>query len=90
MGEADKVTVKVLFFAKSRELTGLNEAYLQVRSGRVNGIDLVELIIEDFPGVAVLKDNLLLSINQEYLEKNETVEISGGEEVAVIPPISGG
>ena len=90
MGESGEVQVKVLFFAKSKELTGLNQTFLQVPSGRLNGVELLNLIIRTFPSLASLKDNLLLSVNQEYLERHQSIIVSGEEEVAVIPPISGG
>ena len=90
MGETSKVKIKVLFFAKSRELAGLDQTYLQVPFGRLNGDELLNLIIDSFPTLSILKENLLLSVNQEYFERNQSIIISGEEEVAVIPPISGG
>ena len=90
MGESGTVQVKVLFFAKSRELAGLNQTCLQVPSGRLNGAELLNFVIRSFPSLASLKDNLLLSVNQEYLERDQSIIVSGEEEIAVIPPISGG
>jgi len=85
-----EVQIRVLFFAKSRELTGLTESCMQVQSGRLSGEELLNFIIKSFPALYPVRDNLLLSVNQEYLEREQTIELSGEEEVAIIPPISGG
>jgi len=37
-----------------------------------------------------MQDAFLLSLNQEYLGQGEEVVLKAGDEVAVIPPISGG
>eukprot|EP00112_Aurelia_sp_Birch-Aquarium-sp1_P022033 Seg6085.1 transcript_id=Seg6085.1/GoldUCD/mRNA.D3Y31 product="hypothetical protein" protein_id=Seg6085.1/GoldUCD/D3Y31 len=89
MDEVDAVEIKVLFFAKSREITGSKEANIKIVP-RLLGRDLLENILAEFPKLKILQDNLLLSVNQEYIEKEQLVEVFSGDEVAVIPPISGG
>ena len=37
-----------------------------------------------------IKSNLILAVNQEYIGAEESVLLKTGDEVAVIPPISGG
>lgn len=89
MDEVDAVEIKVLFFAKSREITGIKGANIKIVP-RLLGRDLLENILAEFPKLKILQDNLLLSVNQEYIEKEQLVEVFSGDEVAVIPPISGG
>ncbi len=44
-----------------------------------------------FFSLSVIKDNVILAHNQEYLDiGNIPVTLSAGDELAVIPPISGG
>ena len=47
-----------------------------------------------FPAVSFsleeIKSNLLIAVNQEYVGAEDTVRLKTGDEVAVIPPISGG
>lgn len=38
----------------------------------------------------VLRGTVILSINQAYIDLDSTITINSGDEVAVIPPISGG
>lgn len=40
--------------------------------------------------LSVLGGSLVLAVNQEYVEEEQTLRLSAGDEVAVIPPISGG
>ena len=37
-----------------------------------------------------IKSNLIIAVNQEYVGTEDTVQLKAGDEVAVIPPISGG
>lgn len=89
MEESNSVEVRVIFFAKSRELCGITESKINVPS-RTTGQILLEKIVAYFPCLSVIRDNLLLSVNQEYLEQDSSVILKGGEEIAIIPPISGG
>lgn len=90
MEESDKARIQVLFFAKSKELTGLNQASIQVRSGLINENELLDIIVKEFPAINILREHLILAVNQVYLEKDSTTELFDGLEIAVIPPISGG
>eukprot|EP00795_Rhopilema_esculentum_P016995 gene16995-8499_t len=89
MDAVNEVSVRLLFFAKSRDIVGLHETHIDI-SSVVTGQELLRAIVTKFPGLHILRENLLLSCNQEYLESDQVVELAGGEEVAVIPPISGG
>lgn len=40
--------------------------------------------------ITVIKTVVLLAVNQEYVGSGDTLELHEGDEVAVIPPISGG
>ena len=40
--------------------------------------------------LAAIQENLVIAVNQSYIEKDSEITFEGGEEVAVIPPISGG
>ena len=44
-----------------------------------------------YPKLGAIENSVLLAINQEYIEGNtEVVHLSQGDEIAFIPPISGG
>lgn len=37
-----------------------------------------------------LKDTVVLALNQDYIERDTHITLKPGDEIAVIPPISGG
>ncbi len=83
------VEIRVLFFAKSRELCGKSEANIKVQA-KISGKELLKKVVENFPRLSAIQDNLLLSLEQEYIDKDPLLELVGQEELAIIPPISGG
>jgi molybdopterin converting factor small subunit len=46
------------------------------------------LLVERHPDLAPMRDTLAFAVNGEYARANDTV--SPGDEVAVLPPVSGG
>ena len=51
-----------------------------------NGSMLYYLIFR----LSQIEKNILIAVNQEYVGSDQTVQLKAGDEVAVIPPISGG
>jgi len=43
-----------------------------------------------YTSLSSIEDSVILAVNQEYITPDQTVQLKPGEEVAVIPPISGG
>jgi molybdopterin converting factor subunit 1 len=79
--------VKVLFFARVRELTECDSTELEVTT-RARVQDVWRSVCSQFPGLRDFEKNVILSINQEFaLAKTEVQE---GDELAVFPPVSGG
>lgn len=83
----DQVTVKVLFFAVSKEISGKSETELRVKS-KISYNDLKQLICENF-GLEIIKQNIILAVNQDYCEEGDLV-LKDNDELAVIPPLSAG
>lgn len=88
--EIEKVSVNILFFAKAKEL--VNQASSVVYLSKVTSfLTIVEEILQEFPSLAKLKDTFILSLNQDYITKdNSNIILKIDDEIAVIPPISGG
>ncbi|KRG00530.1 molybdopterin synthase sulfur carrier subunit [Drosophila mojavensis] len=83
------VNINVLFFAKSRELAKTSRAEFTVEPVVKAGSLLIQLI-ESF-NLKTISDNLIIAHNENYIENLEAeIYLCKGDEIAVIPPISGG
>ena len=89
MGDsAGEVQVKILFFAKARELTGKQKCYITIPQ-RLSYVDLVDKVISQFK-LESIRDTAILAVNEEFVSSDTTLVFSEKDEIAVIPPLSGG
>ncbi|MDE3257417.1 MAG: molybdopterin converting factor subunit 1 [Gemmatimonadota bacterium] len=79
--------VKVLFFASCRDLVGTPEASVSLPE-RASVADLLARLAEEHPRLQEMEGSLMVSVNQAYVDR--TRWLSDGDEVAFIPPVSGG
>lgn len=82
------VEVTVLFFAQAKELAKKQKAVVTVPS-HILCFQLLDKIVENF-SLHEIKNNLILAINEEFCNVSDTLVLQQGDEVAVIPPLSGG
>ena len=81
------MTVKVLCFAQLREYLGASEVTVSLPSEAM-GRELLDALRQRSPRIGPLLDVSRLAVNQEYVAAN--VRLQNGDEVVVIPPVSGG
>merc|ERR1712221_29232 len=86
---AGRVSVHVVFFAGARERCGVNSSSVSLSPSTDMGIILNELY-KIYPDLAELHDGLILAHNHEYCTPGQPLTLVQGDEIAVIPPISGG
>lgn len=84
--------IRVLFFARARELCELSEMDFEVSDDGANLVDLKKEILIRFPMLNDIWQSVIFAKNQEYVTKEDEgeVDIRDGDEIAIIPPISGG
>ncbi len=79
--------VRVLFFGQLKEITGIAQEDAELSEGaRVE--DLFERYGRRFPRLAEFRPSVAASVNQEYAAWR--APLSSGDEVAFLPPVSGG
>lgn len=79
--------VKVLFFASCREMVGTREAEMTVADGATVA-EVIAEISAAHPRFGEIERLLMVSVNQDYVGRDAA--LSDGDEVAFIPPVSGG
>src|SRR6266404_9254576 len=85
--DSKPITVRVLFFGAARDAAGREELELSL-SSQANVASAFAQLLADYPALARFGNALLLAVNQEYALPDR--EISDGDELAVLPPVSGG
>ncbi|MFT5368196.1 MAG: molybdopterin converting factor subunit 1 [Candidatus Latescibacterota bacterium] len=81
------MTIKVLFFASVRDLVGDAERMVSLVDG-VTVTDLISELASAHKRFIEMVPSMMVSVNQEYVTP-DTV-LNDGDEVAFIPPVSGG
>jgi molybdopterin synthase sulfur carrier subunit len=79
--------MRVLFFAQLKDATGCDSVDL-APSSPLTGAQLWTLLVEKFPKLSAHRSQVRLSRNWEY-GAADTLYFRG-DEVALIPPVSGG
>ena len=77
--------VKVLFFASYREITGKSQIEVDVQPGETLSA-LTSKIRTNFPNLP--ESDIMIAVNQEFAKPDYVLK--DGDEVALIPPVSGG
>ena len=85
--EINSLKVKLLFFAICRDVTGVKEMYYEV-DDQATLSELKEQLYVDHPELKLLEKTLSFAVNTEYV--GDSVRLCCGDEVAFIPPVSGG
>lgn len=84
----DGVTVKLLFFAQSKDLAGVRETQI-ILPRKISYRQLLNYITETY-NLIDIKNNILIAKNEEVCDENVDLEICDKDHIAVIPPLSGG
>ncbi|HLH21667.1 MAG TPA: molybdopterin converting factor subunit 1 [Chloroflexota bacterium] len=79
--------VRLRFFAAAREAMGQTATTLDLPDGSTVG-DLRARLRAEHPAFAALPPDMMVSVNLEY--RTPDYRLSDGDEVAFIPPVSGG
>ena len=79
--------IVVRFFALYRERAGRSSFSLQLPSGATVA-DLTREVRRQFPGLAPPEVKIVIAVNADYAEPE--VVLRPGDDVCLIPPVSGG
>jgi len=80
-----RVTIKL--FAILRERAGVSDFTVDLADG-ATGADASKAIVAKHPGLAELLPRVAYAVNRDYARVDSL--LADGDEVAVLPPVSGG
>jgi molybdopterin converting factor small subunit len=80
--------VSVRFFARYAELAGCESADVLVSGNSATVQDVLERVRETIPGARALPPRPLAALNLRQVKLD--ARVSDGDEVALLPPLSGG
>lgn len=83
----EHIHLKILFFAKLKELTGSSQIKFDVKKGSTIQ-DLKNRLIEEYPQLQDYLPIMLISINQNFAFNTDVIPENA--EIACFPPVSGG
>lgn len=81
------IRVRVLFFASLRERAKVGEAEHAMAVGASVG-DLWKSLTAAYPAIEPMSPSVSFAVNREYADRAQVLR--DGDEVALIPPVSGG
>ncbi len=79
--------VKVLLFGAAADRAGTRQSLIPV-GGRTTLGELWPILADRHPGLMPMRDTLAFAVNGEYARMDD--DVFPGDEVAVLPPVSGG
>ena len=84
--------ITVLYFAAATTALGFTSETFVLPDGGLKLSDLAKLITSRHPktGIGRVLEQSRWSVDAEMIDLPDSVVLRGGEEVAVIPPVSGG
>ena len=84
---APSIRIRVLLFAHLARETGEREITLELPE-HATVSDALERLAGQYPQVARMGQRLVSAVNMEYVKPRH--RLSNGDELALIPPVSGG
>ena len=81
------IAVRTRLFARLRELAGTDSENVEVRAGATVA-DVYNALRKSHPALDVSSESVRAAVNQEFADWD--VVVADGDEVAFIPPVSGG
>ena len=80
--------MNVLFFGIAKDIVGSSEITFSEKLKKPTTVGaLKRQLVESYPEFSKL-NSLAVAVNSEYA--NDDVTLSGSDEIAIIPPVSGG
>lgn len=78
--------IKIKYFAGLRDIAGKENEVIEIE-GKIRIADILEILYKKYPEMKKTAE-IIVARNRQYANEDERVE--EGDEIAVLPPVSGG
>lgn len=83
------VQFSVLYFASAKDASKVESDKFEWSEG-IDSQALKQLLLDRHPDLTGVLNTVMFAVNMEYMEDNQPWTVQPGDEVAIIPPVSGG
>ena len=84
---ADRIKIRVKFYAQLRELIGVHELDLELLQGATVR-ELLEKVYAQKPALRAHDKSILVGAGMEFVDRD--YKLNRGQEIAIMPPVQGG
>lgn len=84
---SEQITVNFKFFAYSREIVGEKNVEREIEKG-MTAREAADELMEEHPELEEYKEQIILAVNKSTGMDDKILE--DGDEIAMLPPVSGG
>ncbi|EFA85749.1 molybdenum cofactor synthesis protein 2 small subunit [Heterostelium album PN500] len=89
------IEIKCLLFAKVKEMilgehSKDDSVIVNLPANKCTTHQLISELKLKYPNISNLLDVCMVAVNLEYIDRSNDLEIKKRDEVAIIPPVSGG
>ena len=84
---ADRIKIRVKFYAQLRELIGVHELDLELSQGATVR-ELLEKVYAQKPALRAHDKSILVGAGMEFVDRD--YKLNRGQEIAIMPPVQGG
>ncbi len=79
--------IRLRFFATFREIVGEKDLIIDAEEGSIVQ-DVISQLLKRYPNLEKQKESMIFSVNKEYAGLQ--TKLNDGDEIGILPPISGG
>lgn len=79
--------IQVKFFGSTREAVGSKMIDLEIEEG-TRASDLLDILVKRYPPLEDFRKQVIIAVNKEVNREDKILE--NGDEIALMPPVSGG
>ncbi|ORZ26494.1 hypothetical protein BCR41DRAFT_348391 [Lobosporangium transversale] len=79
----------VLYFASAKDASKTDSDKFEWVEG-ITSQDLSQLLLDRHPALATVLKTSMFAVNMEYMDQDQAWTVQPGDEIAIIPPVSGG